>query len=56
MINDREFKVGDLIINRVTGVVGRFLYVYQPTACELQIMVSAGGRLYHGPISTWMKF
>lgn len=50
----RSFDIGDEIINIQTGVVGKCIKFYVPTACEEQTMVvTEDGRKYHAPTSTW---
>ena len=52
----RDFEIGDMIIYESTGVIGKAIRFYFPTACEEQTMVrTQDGRKYHAPTSTWRK-
>lgn len=52
---EREFNIGDRILCTVSGVVGKCISFYTPTACEEQTMVlTDDGRRYHAPTSTWV--
>ena len=52
----KRFKIGDLVLCRKTGVVGRVVKIYVPTASEEQTMVwTLDGRKYHAPTRMWMK-
>lgn len=52
---EREFNIGDRILCTVSGVVGKCIGFYTPTACEEQTMVlTDDGRRYHAPTSTWV--
>ena len=52
----REFAIGDMAICKTSGVTGRVIKFYKPTACEEQTMVvTDGGRKYHAPTSEWIK-
>ena len=52
----RSFEIGDLVICIESGVIGRVLRFYVPTACEEQTMVlTRDGRQYHAPTRMWMK-
>lgn len=54
---EREFDIGDRILCTVSGVVGKCISFYTPTACEEQTMVlTDDGRLYHAPTSTWVVY
>ena len=49
-------EVGDRVNCTVSGVQGRIVKIYTPTASEPQIMVRVNdGRLYHAPYWTWAK-
>jgi hypothetical protein len=51
---DRDFNIGDRIVCTSTGVVGKCLKFYVPTACAEQTMVlTDDGRRYHAPTSEW---
>lgn len=51
---NRKFNIGDRIICITTGVVGKCLKFYTPTACAEQTMVlTDDGRRYHAPTSEW---
>ena len=52
----RKFGIGDMVICKTSGVTGRVIRFYRPTACEEQTMVVTGnGREYHAPTSGWVK-
>lgn len=52
----RKFAIGDMVICKTSGVTGRVIKFYKPTACEEQTMVVTGdGRKYHAPTSEWIK-
>ncbi len=52
----RKFGIGDMVICKTSGVTGRVIKFYKPTACEEQTMVVTGdGRKYHAPTSEWIK-
>lgn len=52
---EREFDIGDRILCTVSGVVGKCISFYTPTACEEQTRVlTDDGRMYHAPTSTWV--
>ena len=54
---NRRFNVGQLVICKVSGVIGNVTKFYKPTASEEQIAVrTADGREYHAPISTWLEY
>lgn len=54
---EREFKTGDKIICKESGVVGICTRFYVPTACEEQTMVETlDGRFYHAPTRMWKKY
>lgn len=50
----RRFNIGDRIICTESGVVGKCIKFYVPTACEEQTMVITNdGRKYHAPTREW---
>lgn len=50
----RRFNIGDRIICTASGVVGKCIKFYVPTACEEQTMViTDDGRKYHAPTKEW---
>lgn len=50
----RRFNIGDRIICIESGVVGKCIKFYIPTACEEQTMViTYDGRKYHAPTREW---
>ena len=52
----REFGIGDLVVCRTSGVTGRVIRFYRPTACQEQTMVITDDRRkYHVPTSGWIK-
>lgn len=52
-----EIKIGDIVINTESGVVGEVIKQYFPTACAQQTMVKTlDGRKYHAPTSTWKHY
>jgi len=52
----RDFEIGDMIICESTGVIGKAIRFYFPTACEEQTMVrTRDGRKYHAPTRMWRK-
>lgn len=53
---ERKFNIGDRIICGETGVIGKCIKFYIPTACEEQTMVlTDDGRRYHAPTRLWEK-
>ena len=51
---NRTFNIGDRIVCTVTGVVGKCIKFYTPTASAEQTMVlTDDGRRYHAPTSEW---
>lgn len=51
---ERKFDIGDRIVCTETGVTGRCIKFYYPTACEEQTMViTDDGRRYHAPTRLW---
>ena len=50
----RRFNIGDRIICTESGVIGKCIKFYVPTACEEQTMViTDDGRKYHAPTKEW---
>lgn len=55
-MSERKFNIGDRIMCVETGVVGKCIKFYIPTACEEQTMVlTDDGRRYHAPTRLWEK-
>ena len=55
-MSERKFNIGDRIMCMETGVVGKCIKFYIPTAYEEQTMVMTDdGRRYHAPTSLWEK-
>lgn len=55
-MKSRDFGIGDMIICESTGVIGKVIRFYFPTACEEQTMVQTwDGRKYHAPTREWKK-
>lgn len=53
-MSERKFNIGDRIMCVETGVVGKCIKFYIPTACEEQTMVlTDDGRRYHAPTRLW---
>lgn len=53
---NRKFELGDLVICETSGVIGKAIKFYIPTACAEQTMVlTDDGRKYHAPTSEWRK-
>ena len=53
---NRGFEVGDKVICKTSGVVGRVEKFYYPTACVEQTMIrTPDGRLYHAQTSEFSK-
>lgn len=53
---NRGFEIGDEVICKTSGVVGKVIKFYVPTACAEQTMVeTAEGRKYHAPTCEWSK-
>lgn len=51
---NRLFNIGDRIICTESGVIGKCIKFYVPTACEEQTMVITNdGRKYHAPTKEW---
>lgn len=51
---ERKFSKGDRVICMTTGVTGKCINFYTPTACAEQTMViTDDGRRYHAPTSEW---
>ena len=54
---ERGFILGDTIICKESGVIGRAIKFYNPTACNEQTLVEViDGRQYHAPTNTWVKY
>lgn len=50
----RDIEVGNLVECTESGVIGRVLRFYKPTACPEQLVVETlDGREYHAPVDTW---
>lgn len=53
---NKEIAIGDLVMCSSTGIVGKVINIYKPTACETQIMVLTNNyRYYHAPYSEWCE-
>lgn len=53
---DRKFNIGDWVICKSSGVIGKVIRFYLPTACAEQTMVdTTDGRKYHAPTSEWVR-
>lgn len=53
----RRINIGDKVICNESGVIGRVIRFYIPTACEEQTMVvTEDGRRYHAPKRTWVHY
>ena len=53
---NRRFEVGDRVICSESGVIGKVLRFYKPTACDEQTLVQTDdGRQYHAPTNTWSR-
>lgn len=53
---DRLFEIGDRVVCNDSGVIGKVLKFYKPTACDEQTLIKTDdGREYHAPTSTWIK-
>lgn len=53
-VAERKFNIGDRSMCVETGVVGKCIKFYIPTACEEQTMVlTDDGRRYHAPTRLW---
>lgn len=53
----RKFDINDIVICKESGVIGKVLEFYIPTACEEQTMVETSDRRkYHAPTSTWILY
>lgn len=51
---NRRFNIGDRIICTESGVIGKCIKFYVPTACEEQTMViTVDDRKYHAPTRMW---
>jgi len=54
---ENTLQLGDWVICSESGVVGRIINFYTPTACEEQIMVKTrNGRRYHAPKRLWKHY
>jgi len=52
----RKINIDDRVICKGSGVVGKVLRFYVPTACGEQTMVlTDDGREYHAPTNHWVK-
>ena len=55
-MSERGFNIGDRSMCFKTGVVGKCIKFYTPTACEEQTMVLTDtGKKYHAPTRTWER-
>lgn len=53
---NRNFDIGDRVICKESGVIGKVLKFYTPTSCEEQTMIETDdNRQYHAPTRTWKK-
>lgn len=53
---NRKFGIGDRVTCRESGVSGKVIRFYFPTACAEQTMViTDDGRQYHAPTTYWKK-
>lgn len=53
----KSFKTGDKVICSESGIVGKVIKCYFPTACEEQTMVRLkNGCKYHAPTRTWSLY
>ena len=53
---NRKFNIGDMVICKSSGVVGKTIKFYFPTASAEQTMVITNdGRNYHAPTSEWVR-
>lgn len=53
----RKINIGEKAICSESGVVGKVIKFYYPTACEEQTMVETDdGRKYHAPTRTWYPY
>lgn len=51
-----KININDKVICTVSGVTGRVIKQYTPTACEEQTMIICeDGRKYHAPTRLFMK-
>ena len=51
-----RFAIGDYVICTKSGVKGKVIEKYFPTACEQQTMIECDdGRLYHAPTREFIK-
>lgn len=50
-----DIEVGDDVICIASGIKGKVVKQYYPTACEQQTMIQCDdGRLYHAPTNTFI--
>ena len=50
-----DIEVGDDVICIASGIKGKVVKKYYPTACEQQTMIQCDdGRLYHAPTNTFI--
>ena len=53
---NRKFNIGDMVICKSSGVVGKTIKLYFPTAsAEQTIFITNDGRNYHAPTSEWVR-
>ena len=53
---NRQFEIGDRVVCKESGVIGKILRFYVPTACDEQTLVlTDDGRQYHAPTNAWVK-
>jgi hypothetical protein len=53
----RKINVGQKVICTWSGVIGKVLKFYCPTACKEQTVVQTeDGREYHAPTDTWIPY
>lgn len=53
----REFDIGDAVICKLSGVVGKIIKFYTPTSCaEQTLILTNDGREYHAPTSEFVKY
>lgn len=51
-----RLKIGDEVICRESGVIGKIIKFYIPTSCAEQTMIQTlDGRKYHAPTSTFVR-
>lgn len=55
-VEQRSFDIGDRVICTESGVIGKAIKFYYPTACAEQTMILCDdGRKYHAPSETFIK-